>query len=566
MNEERYSSRSRRSRMTRRRLLRAAGAAGTALAVVASACGSRPTPKDSGAAPTSNGKPQTGSKFTLAVTTDPVDWDITRTGNSVPAPTGLSYAYESLLSFQRGANVPYGQLKLQPRLADKYETPDAQTYTFHVQPGAAFANLAPVNGRAVASDDVKWSFEYSSRSGQFANAKLPPALFASFFEGLDSIQTPDPRTVVITFGTPFAPFLNYAAADYNPVMPHEIYDKGGSLKDQIVGSGPFQLDVTGTQPGSRYTFRRNPTYREKGLPYIDEVNWLVIHDTSSTVAAFQANQTDYLNGAVLPTPQVASLQKSMPAAKLFSNLSISPLNLYTNLRPGSGPLADQRVRQAITMSIDRDEFIKSIEGGEGGWAMAGAFVDTWTQDEIKQILKYDRTAAKQLLSAAGYPNGVELEFTYPGTQFGDKSIQQYQLLQAQLKTVGINLNLRDLDPAAYAQNNASAKFTMNARNKAVFGDVDSYLYATYFSTSKTNYNGCNDPQLDALILAQRREPDPVKRREAVRAASKYLNQTAQGIAINYGPAREFISQRVQNYAPQFGRDDVPGVDTWLRQR
>jgi ABC-type transport system substrate-binding protein len=305
----------------------------------------------------------------------------------------------------------------------------------------------------------------------------------------------------------------------------------------------------------------------KGLPYIDEIDWLVVGDTTSAMSAFQANRTDYFGGETnaLTAPQALSLQKSFPSAKMIANLYVQPFNIYMNQRPGTGPLADMRVRQAIGLAIDRDEFINSIEGGQGGWAMAGAFSDTWTQAEIKQMLKFDPQAAKQLLSAAGYSNGIELEFTYPGNQFGDKSIQQYQLLQAQLKKVGVNLNLKNIDPVAYSQNNKSAKFTMNARNKDVSGDVDSYLYATYFSTSKANYNGCNDPKLDALILAQRHEADPAKRREAIRAASKYLNETAQGMAVNLGMLYEFAGSRLRNYAPQFGVQDVPGVAAWVSQ-
>ena len=113
--------------------------------------------------------------------------------------------------------------------------------------------------------------------------------------------------------------------------------------------------------------------------------------------------SEYLGGEgnALTAPQVANLQKTLPNAKLLSNLYVQPFNIYMNQRPGTGPLADMRVRQAIGLAIDRNEFIQSIEAGQGDWAMAGAFTDTWTQAEIKQILKFDPQAAKQLLSAAG---------------------------------------------------------------------------------------------------------------------------------------------------------------------
>ena len=94
------------------------------------------------------------------------------------------------MGLERGPNIPYSQLKVEPELADKYESPDAQTWTFHLRPGVAFANLPPVNGRALTSEDVKWSFEYASRTGQFASKKLPQAQFDWYFEGLQSVQTP----------------------------------------------------------------------------------------------------------------------------------------------------------------------------------------------------------------------------------------------------------------------------------------------------------------------------------------------------------------------------------------
>ncbi len=559
-----YWTSGQRFRISRRRLLQTGAITGAGWSAFAVACGAKPATKSSTTSGSAGGgKPQSGGKFTLAVSTDPVDYDMSYTGKTPPAPTGLAEVYEPLLKFESGQNVPYGQLKVKPVLVDKYESPDAQSYTFHLKPGVVFQNLPPVAGRALTSADVKFSYEYSSRTGALAGRKLPQAQFDWFFEGMDSIQTPDAQTVVVKFGAPFAPFLNYAASSYNPIMPHEIYDKDGNFKDLAVGTGSFYWDVPSTQAGSHYVFKKNPTYHEKGLPYIDEVDWLVIPDGSARIAAFQANRTDFL-GSDLTAPQAEAVKKFANVVS-YPYLAVSPFNIYMNQRPGTGPLADMRVRQAIGMGIDRDEFIKAIEGGTGGWAMAGSFPDTWTQAEIKQILKYDPQAARQLLSAAGYANGVDLEFSYPGSQFGDKSIQQYQLLQAQLKKIGVNLNLKSLDPTAYSQNNKTAKFTMNARGKDLSGDVDSYLYATYFSKSKANYNGVSDPKLDALILAQRQEIDPAKRREAVRAASKYLNETAEGMAVNYGGQVEFTSARVQNFAPQFDVPDVPRADTWLKQ-
>ena len=137
-------------------------------------------------------------------------------------------------------------IQLTPLLAEKWEiSPDAKTYTFTLRKGVKFQNLPPVNGRELTSADVKFSYEYSSRTGQFKESKLPPGKFVQYFEGLEKIETPDANTAVVTFSKPFAPFLSNAAEFTNPIMPKEIYDQDGNFTKKLVGTGPFQVDEIG---------------------------------------------------------------------------------------------------------------------------------------------------------------------------------------------------------------------------------------------------------------------------------------------------------------------------------
>ena len=97
-----------------------------------------------------------------------------------------------------GPSVDFNDVQLVPLLAEKWEiSPDAKTYTFQLRKGVKFQNLPPVNGREFTSDDVKFSYEYSSRTGQFKESKLPPGKFVQYFEGLEKIETPDANTAVL---------------------------------------------------------------------------------------------------------------------------------------------------------------------------------------------------------------------------------------------------------------------------------------------------------------------------------------------------------------------------------
>ncbi len=565
MEESKYWSL--KGRLSRRRLLQgaAAGGAGAAAVAALAACGTRPSSGGANSSQSSGtaqqAQPKKGGRLAVQISTDPFDWDTTIAGKSAPNGGGDALAYDTLLQFAQGPDVKYEHFELQPSLATKYEQPDPTTYTFHLRPGVKFAPLAPVNGRELTSADVKWSFEYSSRTGQFANSKLVKSNFDWLFEGLESVQTPDPSTVTVKFKQPFVPFLTYTAFDYNGIFPHEIYDQYGDMKDHIVGSGPWQLDEASSQKGSKWVWKRNPNYWDSGKPYIDAVDWLVISDVSAVLAAFSTRQLDDIGGSLLDPSQQAVLKKQAPNAVSYGYYKpASEFYLYQK----TGPLADVRVRQAIGSALDRDEIIKTIDGGDGLWGLSGSFNSTFTQAEIKQIVKHDPQQAKQLLAAAGFGNGLDLELIYPGHDYGDAYINKIQLVQSQLKNVGINLKLTSVDKSDFNQAKRVGKFQVVLADKgALVGDVDSFLYAGFYSTSASNYGRVDDPKLDALLTQQRQETDPNKRQEIVREAVKLIATNGYSYATDAAKVYEFWQPTLKGWAPQYGVDRIPMATSWI---
>jgi peptide/nickel transport system substrate-binding protein len=506
------------------------------------------------------GQPRRGGRVSVGVTSDPVDFDPTYFGTATPGSYGLANVYEPLLRFKRGAEVKYSDLSIVPELAQTWESPDAQTYTFHLRPGVAFADLPPVNGRALTSADAQWSYEYLARIGEFADQHLPSNRFNWFFQDLERVEAPDPATVVMQFRKPFVPFLNYSALDFNPILPHEIYDQRGSFKDTMAGTGPWQLDQAGSQRGSHWSFKRNPTYWQAGQPYIDEVSWLVISDSASQVAAFVANQLDWVGNPAIGYPESLELRKQKPGARQIT-YTLAPLHLYLNLRVA--PLNDVRVRQAISYAIDRDAFIRSFTGGQGAWALAGAFPETFSQDEIKQILHYDPQKAADLLKTAGFAAGLTIPVKFPATEFGSTYVSEVQLLQSQLKQVGITLELQNITAEERPMDTKGGNFQIIIIPKDLEGDVDSYLGGVFRTGAGYNFGGSSDPKLDALIDAEQTEPDPTKRLQMVREAVRYINETAQGLAIFTPPNFEFIQPRLNGYYPQAFVRQYPGPGSWL---
>jgi len=140
---------------SRRGGLRAA-LTGAGAAALAAACGkSAGTTHTSPSAAGATGQPKPGGTASIVETNDFFDFDPTYQGSSLPNGDATMLAYDTLLDFDRSSRLDWAAVVVKPRLAAKWETPDAQTYTFHLQPNVKFQNIAPVNGRAFTSADVK---------------------------------------------------------------------------------------------------------------------------------------------------------------------------------------------------------------------------------------------------------------------------------------------------------------------------------------------------------------------------------------------------------------------------
>lgn len=544
-------------RLSRRRAIAAGvGVSGTAVLL---ACGQKSNPGSSTGAASAGqtAKPVNGGTLRVPLTADFFTFDASIDAKIVN-PNGETLGYESLLQFKNGPGVDYYDTTIAPMLAASWETPDAQTFVFHLQKNVKFANLPPVNGRALTATDVKWSLEYQARSGQFKDAKLPPGDLSYMFEGMDSVTTPDAATAVVHFAAPFAPFLNYASGVGTLIMPKELGDVQGGFQSNIVGTGAFQLDNASTQHGTLWVFKKNPDYWDTGKPYLDAVNHLILTDDVSTVSAFQAHQLDLMR---ITSLQVAgTVKKSNPDAITQDSVS-GQLGLYIN--NSRAPLSDERLRRAVSMAIDRSEFDRTFAGGKNGLAMLGTLPGTFTQQESGQILKFDPAGAKALLSAAGFANGVQLEamMSTPTTDLTAAA----QLFQSQLKQAGITITIKTLSSADWATRLHKSDFDLSVNGFAVVGDVDSKLYGNFDSKSPGDYVSAKDPAYDKLAEAQRQQVDPAKRREAIRQASTYIEQHAMSTTLYQQGTTTFWQPTVKNYADHWEQFDWRAPQVWSQK-
>ena len=534
------------------------------LAVVSSVACAGAAPAPSGQ-PAADQGPVPGGQLNMLVMNDPIDWDPNFGGRANPGEDGMAVAYNSVLSFKYGPDIQYTDMQLAPALAERWEvSPDAKTFTFFMRKGVKFAGAPPVNGREMSAADVKWSIEYYTRSGDLKDKKLPQGRNEFMFEGLDKVTTPDTSTAQVSFKESFVPFINYMASGRAPIVAHEIFDQDGHLKDKLIGTGPFQLDLAASQKGTRWVFKRNPTYWDEGKPYMDEVRWLVINSGATAQAAFQTKQLDRIDA--VEKQALVEATKASPDLKSFKYIEPQVDKLRLSW-VASQPTSDLRVRKAISMALDRDEINKVYAGGEGSWGLGGMFIGLFTEAEVKAVYKQDVNEAKKLLAEAGYPNGVSM--TLPTDDARTQEVLSlFALIQAQLKRAGINLDIQMLDRNLQREKRRAGDFGIDGSTGAGSADADqdSTLYAEFHSSlaSSTNNSKVKDAELDRLLTQQRREPDPAKRREILRAAVMRIAETMATVGMVHTPHWDIVQPYVQNYHPHFSVR-APYNVSWIRK-
>jgi peptide/nickel transport system substrate-binding protein len=239
------------------------------------------------------------------------------------------------------------RFEIEPDLAETVETtPDGLTWTYRLRGDAKWHDVPPVSGRVLDSEDVRLGFERFRAEPKNNNR----AAFGSPQDPLvESLTTPDPRTLVFKLAKPYGPFKGLTASpNHFWITAKEITAGALDPNKQMIGTGPFILESV--QPDIVFKLKRNPTYYGAPQPYVDAINRNVIADNAQEQAQFQAGRLDT---AAIPVERLEEFKQAMPKATFLEYLSGTYAFLAMQQR-GDTPFRDERVRRAAQMSIDRD--------------------------------------------------------------------------------------------------------------------------------------------------------------------------------------------------------------------
>ena len=451
-------------------------------------------------------EPKSGGTFRYGFNADPPHLDPVLT-SSYAMQAAVTPVYNRLMRGKWAQELnPFDPWKVEVvgDLAEKYEVPDPQTYTFKLHPNVKFHNIAPVNGRALTSADIKYSYE------RFADKA---SVWSESFKVVERIETPDPLTVTIKLKEPAAYFLTSPLGENATlIMPKELVEAKGDLKKDAIGTGPFVLKEF--TPKTRIIWEKNPDYFRKGRPYLDKMEWTLITDLAALLAAYRSGQFDMVAGGIQRN-ELDGLLKTNPESVVY----ISDPNFSTfqwGLRLDKPPFNDVRVRRAFSMGFDRQTMIKS--GNQGDGVVTTNF--PWNEVLDKQpqpadfgpFYQFNPAEAKKLLEAAGYGNGFDCPADY--YEYATYLTSWIQIAEQQLAQIGIKVKINKMEYTSWVERFLSANYEMSALgfNSPNVIEMDSWTYLYMHSKSPKNAWRINDPKVDSLVEAQRKELDRTKRR------------------------------------------------------
>lgn len=437
--------------------------------------------------------------------------------------------YGRLFKYKTGPGIKSADVRPTGDLAASAEnSPDGLTWTVKLKPGVKFQNLAPVNGRTVTTDDVKFSYARATDK-KYANA--------SQFGFVDKVTYPDASTIVFTLKSVNVTFLDVLAdLSLLVVMPTE---SDGKFDPTIasIGSGPWIFDKY--QVSSSISYRKNPDWYETGFPLADRLEYPILPDYPNRVAQFLAGNLD---GETLLTDDLISARKSNPALQVYGDIGNALSFFAFDIDPSSPWVKDERIRQAISMSLDRDALADLAYDNKKLRAAGIEVASPWNnivpaglsrfwldpqgkdQGASAQFFKYDPAAAKQLLSAAGVPNP---SMTYMRTvgRYGKAFDLVAEAQIDYINAIGVRLAPRILDYATeFITHVGLGDFLgikgMSFQPQSAFADAGGYV-TRMFTDNPVNTGNVNkpggpqDPEILKLVDAQQRETDYAKRKEMI---------------------------------------------------
>lgn len=449
-----------------------------------------------------------------------------------------SYTYSRLLKFKSGQGA-FADGTLAGDVAESWEQPDDLTLILRLRPGMELDSRPPTNGRTLTTEDVVLSWQKYEEDSAF-KGNLSHA--ANKFAPISSLRAIDDQTIEIKTAAPDAQLLAGLGFKFNLwILPKEAFNGGFDPSNTMRGTGPWLLDQH--QSSVSFSFKKNPNYYGgPERPLLDGINLPIIQDTAQLAAQFKAKNIHIGN---VPTSDMVSLHKDVSGSRIIVDApAAGGPTISFGFRENS-PFRDKRVRQAVSMLIDRDTFIEvfsdlqSFQGAgvkmRGYWSApyGAGFGPYWLDPNDSEFgpsaknFQLNPAEAKKLLEAAGYADGLDTTLTFvAGSAYGRDWGQRAEALMAMLAKGGIRCRANAVDYTSawipqwlrvHGNFDGLAMYINSER-----ADPGLWLQEFFLSTGAITQLGDNFPKVDELFASQQRQFDHNRRIEVFHDIQRYF--------------------------------------------
>lgn len=452
--------------------------------------------------------------------------------------------------------VRVGAGGVQPAVAQRWEIGNNGTlYTFHLREGVKWSNGEPVK----ASDFVyAWTrgldpatgSEYATqlyyiKGGRALNQARDAAATLAAKQSLGA-KALDERTLQVTLESPAPYWIQLVATPtYFPVHPAtaQANRDWAAKPETLVSNGPFKLQTWA--PKQQAVFVKNPAYWDAQNVKLDQLTFTFVEEQATALELWESGQLELMQSP--PLPELIRLRNAR-------KLQFAPTfgTYYYLFNTGQRPFQDPRVRQALSMAIDRKSLVENVtKAGQRpatGWVPYGAKDETGQdfREAAGDLLPYDVEGAKRLLAVAGYPNGQGLpatELLY-NTSEGHKAIAE-AVIEMWRQNLGItSIRATNLEWKVLLDREAKGDFSL--LRTAWTGDfLDPMTFLEVFTTGNGQNGGrYSNPRYDELIARAKSTDDQRVRMPAMREAEAIVMAEMPLIPIYFYTMPYLLSPKV----------------------
>lgn len=440
------------------------------------------------------------------------------------------HIFSRLFKYNKAGGLVPDILTDMPQVSD-----DGLVYTFELKPDIKFSN-----GDVMKSSDVKFTFERMFQPETKAiNGWVIDMIKGSAdvengkTKELSGIKVIDDTKFEIILEKPYAPFIQCLATPYASIFPEKACREAGeNWGKQPIGSGPFKLESW--IKGEEVLLVKNPHYSGEATK-IDELKYIVMEDPTTQELEFKNKNLDVMYITNDKIAQYKDDQNAVlyPAEVLHTS--------YLMFNVNNEYLKDVRVRQAISIAIDREKLCQTVLSGAAKPAYTFLVNGLLGYDENARI-EYNPEKAKELLKEAGYPNGFSIDIYQ--TQDSKATLALNTALQGSLAEIGIKLNIIQIDQASWIDMRSQGKLTMYSGSWwGDFADPDNFLYTIFYKeNAKVRSSNYNNEEFNNALVEARSITDGAKRDEIYKAMDHKLCSEDYAVAPLSHSLDPFVAQ------------------------